>query len=88
MTEMTQEQIEEMQKLEQLKKTVLHRILSKEAKERLTRLKLVKPELANQLELYLLQLYQDGQIKTVISDEQIKSVLEALTKKKEFRIRR
>ncbi len=82
------EQIEEMQKLEHLKKSVLHKILSKEATERLGRLKLVKPELANQLELYLLQLYQDGQIKSIITDEQIKTVLASISKKKEFRIKR
>ena len=88
MNGITAEQAEEMQKIEQLKKTVLHKILSKEANERLGRLRLVKSELAGQLELYLLQMYQEGQIKGVISDDQLKSVLSTLTKKRDFRIMR
>lgn len=88
MRDVDPEQLEEMQKIEQMKKEVMHKILSKEASERLGRLKLVKPDLANKLELYLLQLYQNGQIKSVITDEQIKTVLESITKKKEFRIKR
>lgn len=88
MNEITPDDIAEMERIEKLKKTVMSRILSKEAIERLGRLKLVKPELANQLELYLLQLYQNGQIKGVITDEQIKTILNSLTKKKDFKIKR
>ncbi len=78
----TPEQIEQMQQMETMKKTVLRKILEKEALERLGRLKLVKPDLANQLELYLVQLYQSGQIQNTISDDDIKMILESLTTKK------
>lgn len=81
--EMTQEDI---QKLETLKKLVLKKILSRQAIERLARIKLVKPELASQLELYLLQLYQSGKIKGEISDEQLRMILETISSKKEFKI--
>ncbi|MEM5794625.1 MAG: DNA-binding protein [Candidatus Aenigmatarchaeota archaeon] len=77
---------ENLKQLEELKKVVLKKILSKEAFERLGRIKLVKPELAAQLELYLLQLYQQNKIKKEISDEQLKLILESLTSKKEFKI--
>jgi programmed cell death protein 5 len=81
-------EIERQKEIERIKKIVLSRILTKEANERLARLKLVKPELANQLELYLVQLYQAGQIKTVITDEQIKNILSQIAQKRNFRIRR
>jgi programmed cell death protein 5 len=71
---------------DQLKKTLVKKILSKEALERLGRIRLAKPELAEQIELYILQIYQAGKIKEEISDEQLKAILEVLTSKKEFRI--
>ena len=76
----------EEQKLEELKKRVMKAILSKEAMERLGRIKLVKPELAAQLELYLVHLYQSGKIKGAISEEQMKLILETLGARKEFKI--
>ena len=77
---------EEQQKLEMVKKEVMKKILSKDALERLGRIKLVKPELASQLELYLVQLYQNGKIKSPISEEQMKIILETLSTKREFKI--
>jgi len=50
------------------------------------RIRVVKPELAAQLELYLIQMYQAGKIKTEISDEQLKTILETLSSGKEFKI--
>jgi len=78
--------IEDMKKVEEMKKIVLRKLMSKEAIERISRLKLVKPDLAAQLELYLVQLYQTGKIGTIISDDQLKLILESLTSKKEFKI--
>ncbi len=88
MTEYTQEEIEELQKIERIKKILINKMLTKEAVERLGRLKLIKPELANQLELYLVQLYQNGHIKTIITDVQLKNILSQISYKKDFRIRR
>lgn len=82
------EEMEELQKLEQLKKVVLKKILTRDAIERLGRIKLVKPELANQLELYLVQLYQTGKIASEIDDNQLKLILETLSSKKQFKILR
>lgn len=78
--------MEEMQKIEQLKKTILTKVLSRQASERLSRIKLVKPELANQLELYLIQVYQEGKLRSEVSDEQLKGILESLNSKKKFKI--
>nr|MDI6806782.1 DNA-binding protein [Candidatus Aenigmarchaeota archaeon] len=77
---------DELAQLEALKKEVLQKVLTKEARERLGRVKVVKPELASQIELYLLQLYQAGQIKGIITDEKLKMMLEQLASGKKFKI--
>ena len=82
------EEVEQLQQMEIMKKAVLKKILTKEATERLGRIKLVKPELANQLELYLVQLYQSGKIGNMITDDQLKTILEQIATKQKFRILR
>jgi programmed cell death protein 5 len=77
---------EDLSKIEEMKKAVLKKILSKQAMERLSRVRLVKPELANEIELYLIQLYQAGKINEEISEEQIKLILERLSERKKFKI--
>jgi len=69
-------------------KNILIKILDKKAYERLGNIRFVKPKFAQQLELYLIQLYQSGQINSIITDEQFKKILSLLTKKTEFKIRR
>lgn len=76
----------ELERIEQLKKTIMRDVLTKKARERLSRVKLVKPDLALQLELYLIQLYQSGKLRTKLSDEQLKSILESLRSDREFKI--
>lgn len=82
MNTLTPEQLKQLREFEKLKKVIMNKILSKEAIERLGRVRLVKPELAMQLEIYLMQLYQSGQIKTVIDDSKLKNILNSLAKKK------
>jgi programmed cell death protein 5 len=77
-----------MEQIEAMKKIVLNRIMTKDARERLGRLKLVKPDLASQLELYLIQIYQSGKVEGQITDEQLKSILEMMSSKKEFNIQK
>jgi programmed cell death protein 5 len=86
MNNLTPEQMEQLQEFEKLKKVVMNKILSKEGLERLGRIRLVKPELAMQLEVYLMQLYQSGQIKTMIDDSKLRQILDSLTDKKGFKI--
>ena len=80
------EEMQKLQQIEAMKKTILKKVLTKEATERLGRIKLVKPEIANQLELYLVQLYQAGKIPNMITDEQLKMILEQTATKQKFRI--
>jgi programmed cell death protein 5 len=77
---------EQMKQIEDMKNLLMKRLLSKQAIERLGRIRLVKPELASQIELYLIQLYQAGKLKGEISDGQLKTILDLLTTKKEFKI--
>ncbi|MBU3957832.1 MAG: DNA-binding protein [Nanoarchaeota archaeon] len=79
---------EQMAQIEQMKKTLLRQALSKEALERLGRVRIANPNLAAQLELYLIQLYQAGQLKGVVDDGKLKQILDLLAKKREWKIRR
>ena len=80
-----QDQIAEFEKMKQ---EILRKILSKEAAERLGRVRLGNPVIATQLELYLVQMYQTGNISDKITDEQLKKILEVLSTKKEMKIKR
>lgn len=77
---------EYLKKLEEMKKKIIRNILTKEALERLGRVRLVKPQLALQLELYLVQLYQAGKIKSMITDEQLKQILKSISSGKKFKL--
>ncbi len=79
---------EQYAQAEQVKKALLRQILTKEALERIGRVRMANPNLAAQLELYLIQLYQAGQLKEAVTDEKLKQILDLLTKKREWRIRR
>jgi programmed cell death protein 5 len=63
---------------EALKKDVLRKVLTKDAMERLGRVKLANPMIANQLEIYLFQLSQSGQLKELIDDARLKQILSVL----------
>ena len=78
--------MEDMKKVEEMKKIILRKLMTKDAIERMSRLRLVKQDLATQLELYLVQLYQTGKIGKAITDDQLKLILENLTSRKEFKI--
>ena len=82
-----QEQVQQQQ-MEEMLRTVMSQILDRKAQERLSNLKLVKPELAMQLGMYLAQLFQSGQLKERITDEQLVIILRKLTEKRETKIRR
>jgi len=77
------------QQIEIQKQALLRRILTADARSRLTNLKMVKPEFAEQLELQLIQLAQQGKINIPVTDEQLKEILVRLQSgRREFKIRR
>ena len=80
---------EVQEQVEMQKQAILKRILTTEARQRLTNIKMVRPDFADQLELQLIQLAQTGKVKLPISDTQLKEALVRLqSQKKEIRIRR
>ncbi len=79
---------QQMQEMQSTLKVITSQILDAKGRERLSNLKVVKPELATQLEMYLAQLYQSGQLRMKITDEQLVMILRKLTEKKETTIRR
>ena len=72
-------ELAKLRQIEDMKRKVLVTILSKDAYERLARVRVANPELAGQAELYLLQIYQSGKLSGRISDEQMKEVLRVLS---------
>ena len=76
------------QALQSQLKAAMMQILEPRARERLSNLKMVKPDLAVQLELYLAQLYQAGQLRGRVTDGQVVQILEKLQQKPEWKIKR
>lgn len=70
-----QQRIQMQQQVEIQKQAILRRILTPEARQRLTNLKMVRPEFATQLELQLIQLAQTGKMKLPVTDEELKEIL-------------
>jgi programmed cell death protein 5 len=71
-----------LKQFEAMKKDVLKKVLTKEALERLGRVRIANSLLATQLELYMVQLYQSGQMKGSIDDKKLKQILDVLVPKK------
>ena len=73
------------------KQALMRKLLTPEARQRLTNIKMVRPDYGQQLELELIQLAQTGRVSLPISDEQLKKLLfqiEGQQKKREINIRR
>jgi programmed cell death protein 5 len=84
-----EERIQMQQQIEIQKQALLRRILSTDARQRLTNLKMVKPEFAEQIELQLIQLAQTGRLKTPVTDNELKEILARLqSQRREIKIRR
>lgn len=84
-----QRPVQAEQQMEAQKQELLRKILSPEARQRLTNLKMVKPEFIEQLELQLIQLAQMGKVPVPMSDAQLKQILIQLqSRKREPKIRR
>ncbi len=75
--------------IESQKQAVLRQILEPAAKERLTRIKIARPQIGEQIENQLISLAQSGRMNGKISDEDFRRLLtRILPKKREIKIRR
>ena len=82
-----QEEIQEgqenqKQQFEKQKKMILRSILTTEARERLGRIKVARPDVVESIENQLILLAQSGQLKNKINDEQLRLLLAKLIPKK------
>ena len=69
---------QEAQNAEIQKQLVLRQILTNEARNRLVRIKMARPDFAEQIELQLIQLAQSGKLEKKITDEDLKTILRSL----------
>lgn len=77
------------QEFEEQKKAILRRTLTTEARERLGRIKVARPEVVEDIENQLIILAQSGQLKNKINDEQLRELLvKLIPRKRDIKIRR
>lgn len=60
--------------------TILNRILTNEARERLSRVKIVRPDRAQAVENYIIKLYSMGQIHQKLGEKDIVQILDGLSR--------
>ncbi len=71
------------------KEQILKQILTSEARSRLNNIKMVKPELSNLVEQYLIGMATQRKIPGQITDEQLKQILLSIQQpKRDFKINR
>ena len=89
-----QRQAEELRRAQQeaevRKQTLLRKVLTPEARQRLTNIRMVRPDYAEQLEVQLIQVAQSGRVELPITDDMLKSLLAQIQtqQRREIRIRR
>lgn len=74
--------------IKEQKKAIMRQILTPEARERLSRLRLVRPELVDNVEMQLIYLVEAGRIREKINDATLKEILKKLQgpPKRDFKI--
>ena len=71
------------------KEIILKQILSSDARLRLNNVKMVKPDVANTVENYLINLASQGRVRPPVTDEQLKQILLSIQQpKRDFKINR
>jgi programmed cell death protein 5 len=75
--------------LEEQKKMILRSILTTEARERLGRIKIARPDVVEKMENQLIIAASSGQLKNKINDEQLRMLLsKIIPKKRDIKIKR
>jgi len=84
-----EDQESQQKQFEEQKKMILRAVLTPPAKERLTRIKLARPKVGEQIENQLIMLAQSGRLNQKIDDQQLKQLLQRLMpKKRDINIKR
>ena len=72
-----------------VRERILKVILTSDARQRLTNINMVKPDVAKRIEDTIIQLASTGKLKQAVNDKEIKNYLNAMQEpKREFKIRR
>ena len=72
-----------------LRENIMRMALTSEARQRLANIRMVKPQIAQTIEEYIVQMASSGKLKQVINDDQLKELLGSIQgKKREFTIKR
>ncbi len=90
MSEQPQKQPDrEVQERKMMREAALRMALTSEARQRLANVRMVRPDLANSIEEYVIQLASSGKLKSAVNDEQVKQMLAQLQgRKRDITIRR
>ncbi len=80
-----EEEVRELQRIDAIVKS----LLTTDAWQRLKRVELVRPELANDVKIYLIQLYSAGKLTRKLTDDELKTLLATLSERarRDFNIR-
>ena len=79
----------EVQERKMMREAALRMALTSEARQRLANVRMVRPDLANAVEEYVIQLASSGKLRSAVDDEQVKQMLATLQgKKRDITIRR
>lgn len=74
---------ERKQKMEQQKQALLKKILTTEARSRLSNLRMAKPEFTKNVEMQLIKVSKTGRMDLPIDDDELKKILKKLQNGKE-----
>ena len=84
-----EEQEAQQKEFEKQKKMILRAILTPDARQRLGRIKVARPEIVENIENQLIMAAQSGKLKNKINDEQLRILLsKAIPKKRDIKIKR
>ncbi|NLL94980.1 MAG: DNA-binding protein [Thermoplasmatales archaeon] len=80
---------EQRRQFEAQKQAILRQILVPEARDRLSNIRVANPELADGVEMQLIQLAQQGRLQGVVTDEMLRNLLRQIApKRREIKIER
>jgi programmed cell death protein 5 len=87
--DLAEEEQKQQKQIEEQRKAILRTALTTDARERLGRIKVARPEIAANVENQLIMLAQSGRLKSKVTDEQLQELLKRiLPKKRDIKITR